>query len=338
MPFDTPRDGVMPDPPFSGGASIAILRAMTQAPQLVFDRTAVRRHRERVAEDFGNYDFLKVEVAERLADRLDDIKRSFPLALDLGAHDGALGRTLGARGGVETLVQADMAAGMARRSQRGPSAVARRPAVVADEEMLPFAERGFDLVTSVFNLHWANDLPGALLQINLALKPDGLFLGAMLGGETLYELRTALLTAEAELEGGAGPRISPMTPLQDGASLLQRAGFALPVADVDRITVNYPSALKLMDDLRGMGESNALQDRRPYFSRRETLLYAAELYAEMYGNAEGQIPASFDVMFFTAWRPAANQPQPLRPGSAKARLADALGTEEIGTGVKPGET
>ena len=310
---------------------------MTASEHTVFDRHAVRMHRDRVAPTFADYDFLKAEIAERLADRLADVKRDFPFALDLGCHDGLLGRILAGRGGIETLVQADASEIMARRAGGGTGARPERPTVVADEDVLPFAEHGFDLITSVASLHWANDLPGALLQINLALKPDGLFLGAMLGGETLYELRQAMLTADAELEGGAGPRISPMAPLQDAASLLQRAGFALPVADADRITVTYSSALKLMDDLRGMGEANAVTDRRKTWSRRETLLYAAELYQDMYGDEEGRIPATFDVVFLTAWRPDASQPQPLRPGSAKGRLAEALGTTEISTGVKPGE-
>jgi SAM-dependent methyltransferase len=310
---------------------------MTDATQDIFDRHAVRRHRDRVASRFGDYGFLKAEIAERLADRLADVKRAFPLALDLGCHDGAVARTLAGRGGVETLVQADLSEAMVRRARTGESGIASRPALVADEEILPFAERSFDLVTSVFDLHWTNDLPGTLLQINLALKPDGLFLGALPGGETLYELRQSLLAAESEIEGGAGPRVSPMAPLQDAAGLLQRAGFALPVADVDRITITYPSALKLMDDLRGMGESNAVKGRRNGFQRRETLLYAAEIYQDIYGDDEGRVPATFDIVFLTAWRPDASQPQPLRPGSAKNRLADALGTQEIATGVKPGE-
>jgi len=311
---------------------------MTTTGPDVFDRRAVRRHRDRVAESFDGYAFLKAEVAERLLDRLADVKRTFPFALDLGAHDGTLARGLGGRGGIRTLVQADLSEAMARRARGQPAGVTHRPTLVADAEMLPFAERSFDLVTSAFALHWTNDLPGALLQINLALKPDGLFLGAIPGGDTLHELRDSILTAEAELEGGAGPRISPMAPLQDAAALLQRAGFALPVADVDRITVAYSSALRLMDDLRGMGESNAVTDRRRGFTRRETLLYAAEIYQDRYGDEQGRIPATFDVVFLTAWRPDASQPQPLPPGSARNRLAEALGTAEVPTGVKPGES
>jgi SAM-dependent methyltransferase len=307
---------------------------MNESSPMVFDRTAVRRHRDRAADGLSDYDFLLSEVGERLADRLDDVKRSFPLALDLGCHAGTLAATVGERGGIETLVQCDASARMARAATRVDSDIAAHPALVADEEFLPFAERTFDLVLSSMSLHWANDLPGVLLQINNALKPDGLFLGAMLGGETLYELRQSLLMAESELEGGAGPRVSPFAQVQDAAALLQRAGFALPVTDVDTITVGYPDALKLMDDLRGMGQSNAVRDRRKSWSRRETLLYAAELYHETYGDDEGRIPATFQIIYFTAWRPAADQPQPPRPGAAKRRLADAPDPTEHSAGDK----
>ena len=319
---------------------MGIVRAMTESAQRVFDRAAVRCHRERVARAgaLEHYGFLYREVGARLLERLDEVTRRFPRALDLGCHDGTLGALLaegvgGAESGLETLIQCDLAPAMAAAA----GAAGAGPALAADEEALPFAERSFDLVLSNLSLHWTNDLPGALLQANLALKPDGLFLGAMFGGATLHELRTALMTAEAELEGGAGPRVSPFAPLQDLAGLLQRAGFALPVADLDQITVTYPNALKLMDDLRGMGEANAVVGRRQTWSRRETLLYAAELYQEEHGDSDGKVPATFEVLFITAWRPDASQPQPLPPGSAKNRLADALGTQEIATGVKPGE-
>lgn len=311
---------------------------MSEPSIIVFDRAAVRHHRERAAAGFSGYDFLVREVAERLADRLEDVKRSFPLTLDLGCHDGTLASLVGARGGIETLVQSDLSFAMAQRAQKTAAENANGPkhcpALVADEEMQPFAEGTFDLVMSSMGLHWANDLPGALLQANLALKPDGLFLGAILGGDTLHELRQSLLMAESELEGGAGPRVSPFAQLQDAAGLLQRAGFALPVADVDTITVDYANPLKLMDDLRGMGQSNAVLGRRNTLSRRETLMHAAQIYEEEFGNEEGVIPATFQVIFLTAWRPAANQPQPLRPGAAEHRLADALGTQEVKTGAK----
>jgi SAM-dependent methyltransferase len=311
---------------------------MTQQP-LIFDRAAVRSHRDRAAAEFPRYDFLIAEVADRLADRLDDVRRSFPLALDLGARDGTLARTLRGRGGVETLVESEISAPMtaatARRDEAdGPVAGLHRPRVIADEEVQPFAEKTFDLVLSNLSLHWANDLPGALLQLNHALKPDGLFLASLFGGATLYELRTSLMQAEEEIEGGAGPRVSPFAQNQDGAELLQRAGFALPVTDVDTLTVTYPDALKLMDDLRGMGESNAVHARRKAWTRRETLVHAAQLYEEQFGNGDGTIPATFEVVYLTAWRPDASQPLPLRPGQAQNSLAEALGTEEVASGVK----
>jgi NADH dehydrogenase [ubiquinone] 1 alpha subcomplex assembly factor 5 len=289
----------------------------------VFDRRAVRRHRDRAAGTLPSHDFLLREVAGRLAERLDDVTRHFPLALDLGCHDGTLGRALAGRGGVETLVQADLSPAMAKTA-RG----AGRPAVAADEEALPFAAASFDAVFSLLSLHWVNDLPGALIQVRRALRPDGLFLAALLGGETLKELRTALLEAEIEVEGGAGPRVSPFADVRDLGGLLQRAGFALPVADVDAIEVSYPDAFRLMADLRGMGEANALADRRKGFSRRATLMRAAGLYAERHAGADGRLPATFQVIYLTAWAPDESQPKPLAPGSARSRLAEALESEE----------
>ncbi len=297
----------------------------------VFDRRAVRRHRERAAKTLAAHDFLLREVGDRLAERLDDVTRRFPLALDLGCHDGALGRALGrrgGRGGIETLIQSDLSPAMAGKA----AADGNHPALAADEEALPFAEATFDAVFSLLSLHWVNDLPGALIQVCRALKPDGLFLAAMLGGETLKELRAALLEAEVEIEGGAGPRVSPFADVRDLGALLQRAGFALPVADVDDIEVSYPNAVKLMADLRGMGEANAVADRRKGFSRRATLMRAAELYAERHAGSDGRVPATFQVIYLTAWAPHESQPQPLAPGSAKTRLSTALDSEEQSAG------
>ena len=211
----------------------------------IFDRRLLRRRRARAAALGGETALLR-EVAERLADRLDDINRRFPLALDLGCRGGTLARTLKGRGGVETLVQSDLAPEMAARA-----AGTGRPALAADEEFLPFGAEAFDLVLSCLSLHWVNDLPGALVQIRHALKPDGLFLAALLGGETLTELRQALLEAELEVEGGASPRVSPFADLRDLGGLLQRSGFALPVADLDSITFEYETPFALVRDLGG---------------------------------------------------------------------------------------
>jgi SAM-dependent methyltransferase len=301
---------------------------MTDAMNL-FDRRLLRRRRDRAAANLAAHDFLFAEVAERLTERLDDVTRKFPRALDLGCHGGALARVLGRRGGVETLVQCDLSPAMARAA-----ASSGRPSLAADEEALPFAPRSFDLVMSVLSLHWVNDLPGALIQIRQALKPDGLFLGALLGGETLAELRAALMEAELAEEAGASPRISPFAEVRDAGALLQRAGFALPVADVDTIPVTYPDALALMRDLRGMGESNALVERRRTPMRRATLARTAAIYAEKFGQADGRVPATFQVITLTAWAPHPCQPKALAPGSARSRLADALDAEEIPTGDK----
>jgi NADH dehydrogenase [ubiquinone] 1 alpha subcomplex assembly factor 5 len=270
-----------------------------------FDRRAVRLHRDRAAPILGAHDFLFAEAAERLADRLDDITRRFPLALDLGCHDGVLARTLKGRGGIETLVQMDLSPAMAARAARFG------PAVAADEERLPFAERRFDAVLSCLSLHWVNDLPGALIQARLALKPDGLFLAVMLGGGSLGELRRALLEAELDAKGGASPRISPLADLRDAAALLQRAGFAMPVADLDQLRVTYENPLGLLRDLRGMGETNALAARPRSFTSRSVLAGAASRYAAE--AAAGRISASFQLLFLTAWAPSAGMKQPSRP-------------------------
>ncbi|HMA16238.1 MAG: methyltransferase domain-containing protein [Bacteroidota bacterium] len=302
----------------------------------IFDRRVLRRHRERAAPGIAGHDFLVREVAARLLDRLEDVRRRFPLALDLGCRHGVVAELLGGRGGVERLVQADLSPAMARLAAARGGAGLEAPAVAADAEALPFADRSFDLVLSVLDLHWVNDLPGALLQIARALKPDGLLLAAMVGGESLTELREALLRAELEVEGGVSPRVSPLADLRDLGGLLQRAGFALPVADLDSLTVTYPSPLALMRDLRGMGESGADRNRRRGLTRRETLLRAAALYQQAHGDAVGRIPARFDILYLTGWAPHASQPSPLRPGSARARLAEALDSREQPTGEKPG--
>jgi SAM-dependent methyltransferase len=298
---------------------------MADSP-LVFDRATVRRRRERAAACFAAHDFLFREVAERLADRLDDVRRRFPLALDLGCRGGILARSLAGRGGIETLVAADLSERMARQ--------AGGQAVVADAERLPFAEASFDLVVSVLDLHWVNDLPGALIQIRRAIKPDGLFLAALFGLETLRELRQALLEAEIAAEGGASPRVSPFVDLGDAGALLQRAGFALPVADAETVTVTYADALALMRDLRAMAESNAVAARRRSFSRRATLFGAAWLYRERFARPDGRLPATFQIVTLTGWGPHPDQQRPLRPGSAAARLAEALGSVEQPAGDK----
>lgn len=294
--------------------------ADTRAP---FDRKALSAHRDRAAPFLQEHDFLFREVAERLADRLGDVTRRFPRALDLGCHGGELSAMLAGQGGIETLVQCELSPGMARRARAN-----RRPTLVGDEEALPFGASTFDLILSNLSLHWVNDLPGALAQIRHSLKPDGLFLAALLAGETLSELRRALIEAEIGLSGGASPRVSPVADMRELAGLLQRAGFALPVVDTDSITVTYADPIRLMADLRGMGETNAVAARSRHPARRALFLDAATRYRDAHGDREGRVPATFQVVYLTAWAPHQSQQRPLRPGSARSRLADALGVEE----------
>jgi NADH dehydrogenase [ubiquinone] 1 alpha subcomplex assembly factor 5 len=301
--------------------------AAPENPLRVFDRAAVRAHRERAARRPEAAEFLACEAAERLVDRLDDVTRRFPRALDLGCRHGVLGRYLAGRGGIEQLIHADAAVGFAHR--------VAAPALVCEAEALPFAPASFDLVLSNLELHWTNDLPGALLQLRRALKPDGLLLASLFAGATLDELRLALMEAELEEEGGASPRVAPFADLRDLGQLLQRAGFALPVADSDTIEVTYADALALMRDLRAMGESNAVAERRRGFSRRATLARAVAHYRERFARPDGRIPARFEIVTLTAWAPHESQPRPLAPGSAGTRLAAALGTVERPAGDPP---
>ncbi len=295
---------------------------------LVFDRAVLRRRRERAARDWQDRAFLKREIASRLVERLDDVRRTFACALDLGSHGDEFAAALAGRSTVGWLLRADLGHGFAR--------LARGPAIVADEEFLPFAPGSFDLVVSAMDLHWVNDLPGTLLQMRRILRPDGLLLAAMLGGATLWQLRQALTAAESEVEGGLSPRVSPFADLRDAAGLLQRAGFALPVADSETIEVEYDNALALMRDLGAMGESNLVVERRRGLARRATLLRAAEIYGERFALPSGRVAASFEVLFLHGWAPHESQPKPLRPGSAAQRLADALGTAEHSAGEKAG--
>lgn len=300
--------------------------ALSPDPAKPFDRPAVRRHRDRAAAGFGAHAFLFEEVGERLLDRLGDIRRSFPRVLELGCRDGRLTQRLSAVG-TELFVRADLSFAMAR------AAAERRPGpstLVADEELLPIAEQSFDLVVSNLALHWVNDLPGALAQLQRALRPDGLLLASMFGAETLSELRDSLLAADIAVCDGAAPRVSPFCDVRDAAHLLSRAGFALPVADVDHITVTYADALGLMRELRGMGETNAVALRPRAFTRRATLAAAMAHYAKAFPaeDSAGRVRASFEVIYLAAWRPHAGQQKPMRPGTATTRLADALGSRE----------
>ena len=291
------------------------------APPLIFDRAAHRRRLDRAAPVYE--DFLKRRAAEDAVARLETIMRDFPVCVDLGARNGAFSRALersDARARVGLVIEADLSVKMLAR--RGG------PRLAADEERLPFAAGSLDLVVTTLALHWTNDVVGALIQIRRALKPDGLFIGSLLGGATLTELRRALVDAEIELTGGAGARISPFADASDAAGLLQRAGFALPVADVDRVTVRYDHPIKLLADLRAMGETAVLAERHPKPLSRAVLSRAMARYVDRHVEADGKVPATFEILTLTGWAPDPGQQQPLKPGSAKMRLADALGAKE----------
>ncbi|AHB47224.1 SAM-dependent methyltransferase [Hyphomicrobium nitrativorans NL23] len=292
---------------------------MSAAPPL-FDIALLTSRRERAVASASAHDFLLKRVAEDLAERLAIVQRRFPVAVDLGAHHGVLGREIGRLPSVEILISADPSAGLL--------SAAPGHHVVARLDMLPFGDASLDLVVSGLALQFVDDLPGTLVQIRRALKPDGLLLAALLGGRTLTELREAWLAAEAELLGGASPRVAPFADVRDLGGLLQRAGFALPVADSDIVTVTYETPLALMRDLKGMGASNMLVERRRTPVTRGLMLRASEIYTERFGIEGGRVPATFEILTLTAWAPHESQQQPLKPGSAKARLADALGVRE----------
>ena len=292
---------------------------------LIFDRTLLRTRRRRAAS-LGPATFLLDRVAADITDRLATVKRRFDLALDLGTPGEAVRAALARVGSVGTIVAAAaFPAGGAGRVT---------PFVIADEEALPFGDATLDLVVSTLALQFVNDLPGTLVQIRRALKPDGLLLAALLGGETLTELRESFAAAESETTGGVSPRVAPFADLRDLGALLQRAGFALPMTDTDRLTVRYDSAFALMHDLRRMGATNILVDRRRRPLRRATLMRMAEIYAERFADPDGRVRATFEIVWLSGWSPHPSQQQPLKPGSAAARLADALGTQEVSTGVK----
>ncbi len=289
---------------------------MPESP-LIFDRALLRLRRRR-AMALGLVTFLLDRVADDMADRLAAVLRRFDVAVDLATPGPAVRTAIARLGSVGTIVAADAIGG----------------AVVADEEMLPFGDATIDLVVSALALQFANDLPGVLVQIRRALKPDGLFLAALLGGETLTELRQSFAEAESDVEGGVSPHVAPFADLRDLGALLQRAGFALPVTDADRVTVRYDTVFALMHDLRRMGATNVLLARRRTPLRRATLLRMAEIYASRFADADGRVRATFEIVWLSGWAPHPDQQQPLRPGSAKTRLADALGAREISAGEK----
>lgn len=285
------------------------------------------RMRQARARKLGPATFLLDRAAVEFGERLSAVLRRFDVVADLGTPTDAVRRVLAANKNIGTIVAASA------NPQDADQSFLR---VAADEETLPFADAALDLVVSVLALQFVNDLPGTLIQVRRALKPDGLFLAALIGGESLMELRASFAAAESEIEGGVSPHVAPFADVREIGGLLQRAGFALPVVDIDRLVVRYDSAFALMHDLRAMGATNALRERRRKPLRRRTLTRMAEIYAERYADADGRVRATFEIIWLSAWAPHESQQKPLAPGSAAQRLADALGTTEISTGEKPG--
>lgn len=302
---------------------------------LLFDQHAriIRGHRvnKLLADGASDADFLIQRTADNIADRLADITRSFPNAAIVGSGGGHFAAAIVGRPDAETTFQTEASPDIAAMAKlRSPDVETQ----IAPEEEPTLPRQHLDLIVGGLTLHRANDPIGVLTQMRLALKPDGLALVALFGGQTLYELRASFAEAEAEIEGGISPRVAPMGEIRDLGALLQRAGFALPVADVDRVEVAYDTPFALMHELRAMGEANPLTERRKSFSRRTTMIRMAEIYAENYSRADGRVTATFEIVYLTGWAPDNSQQQPLRPGSAKTRLADALATTEQPAGDK----
>ncbi len=295
----------------------------------LFDMLALRWNRQRAAASYDRFAFLKDEAALRLVDRVDLMRRDFDLCLDLGAHDGRLSQYLAPLGKVRTIVQSDPAVRFSKSFSPNDRNNKAGLFAVHDFSTLPFADKSFDGIFSCLNFHWVNDLPGLFVQIRRSLRPDGLCLVNLLGGDSLHELRASLIAAEQDINGGFSPRCAPMADIRDVGGLLGRAGLTLPVADSDRLTVNYPNMFRLMRDLRGMGEQNVLFARLRHPTKRSVFLRAAEIYQDKFGQPNGLIPATFDIITLTAWAPHENQQKPLRPGSARTRLASAIGSHEV---------
>ena len=283
---------------------------MPAAP-LIFDR-ALLRVRHRRAERLGGAGFLLDRVAADMAERLSAVVRRFDRAADIGTASDIVRRALSASGKVGSIATVD----------------------IADDERLELEPQSIDLAVSALALQFVNDLPGLLAQVRRALRPDSLFVAALAGGDTLTELRQSFAAAESEIEGGLSPRVAPFADVRELGGLLQRAGFALPVVDSERLTVRYDTAFALMHDLRRMGATNVLVERRRSPLLRATLLRAGQIYGERFADADGRIRATFELVWLSGWAPHPSQQQPLRPGSARARLADALGTKELPAGDK----
>jgi SAM-dependent methyltransferase len=302
----------------------------TSTPPRLFDRALLQLRRNRSAGNIHDYHFLAKRCFDDICDRVESVTRDFDRTLILGGGPG-LTSMMSERHVVSKLdwiAQSDLSPAVATRLTASP--------LCLDEERLPIADESIDLVLAPLSLHWTNDLPGALVQINRALKPDGFFAAALFGGSTLTELRQSIMAAETELTEGVNARVSPFAGPVDMAQLLQRAGFTLPVSDVDRITVRYDNLFALMADIRGMGETSVLAGRPRKPATRGLFIRAAEIYAERFSDPDGRIRATFEIVHAAGWAPHPDQPKPKRPGSATTRLADALGVTEKSLGEKAG--
>ncbi len=294
------------------------------SPPRLFDRSLLAARRHRAAKAFAQAQFLRDRSIEDTLLTLAAINRRFEHALDMSAADGRFGRALAASDAaarVGLLIEGELSQALSAQ-QSGPARL------IMDEEWLPFADDSLGLIVSILGLHSVNDLPGVLVQVRRALTPDGLFIGTLFGGETLKELRGCLMEAELEVRGGYGPRIAPFAEGPDLIDLLRRTGFSMPVVDSDRVEVSYEHPLRLLADLRAMGEGNVLIERPRKGLNRAILQRMAELYFARFADAEGRVTATFEIITLSGWKPHESQQKPLKPGSAKTRLADALGVKE----------
>lgn len=290
-------------------------------PQLI-DSAAHRRYRNRAASGFGAVNFLKQAAADRLADRLEIVRRRFPLVLDLGAHHGEMAKAALASGKVDRVICADPSLGMVEHITKDT------PSLVIDYDNVNFREGSFDAITSAFSIHWVNDLPGMLMRMRRWLKPDGLLLLSMAGGVSFGGLRSCLAEAESQTAGGLSPRVLPMADIRDLGGLLGRAGFGLPVADSDTLSVSWADPLQMMRELRQMGESNALLGRANHITRRDTIMQAATLYQDRFSTDDQRVNADIELITLTAWSPSPDQQKPLKPGSADIHLGDFLNANQ----------
>lgn len=288
----------------------------------VFDRTAKKRQRNvtALAGDYHVFNYLKDEVGLRLSDRVFDVNRKFKCGLDLGCGYGHVSKHL-SQDAVEELFMCDNSELVLEKAEGPEDRAVKYRKMVADEESLPFEPNSFDLIVSSLALHWVNQLPSTFSQIIKCLRPDGVFIGAVFGGDTLYELRGSLQLGEIEREGGFAAHVSPFTAIRDVGGLLNQAGFTMLTIDTDEIRVGYPSMFELMADLKGMGENNASWIRKLHL-HRDTMFAASAIYKEMYGNQDGTIPATFQIIYMIGWKPDPSQPKPLERGTGNVSMKD----------------